>query len=511
MADEILDALMDVFNSANYRFLSPAEVTQQLQLRGFYQNVELHKAMVDVWNHLCYNRTAAYPFWDIERSGETLWGLEWWLPKRRRHVRGRVQAVEPLRVGWEIQHTLSSSGFEIESRTFPLRGQNSSRLIASMDEQQREHPIVEMRCYGSEKLICAMIHDERDNWVLEGMALQHWYKENGVQPGDKIWLAIESINPVVLRIYTEWDRDADTYRRYEQRRNLETLPSTDLPIRDLIWLHFNRTQKVSHRSEIAKVILADRPEISEHSVGACLSANPHLFVRIGEGNWGLKEWGIEQVTMVVRPHGSDLGTTTYEDFPSKPVPLDYVLVNIAAEDLVYKILQGAKTPLSDSQITERISKYLGVDRNILARTSFLNLEDSRLVRLHDGTIAIRENLEEVIGELTAKEKELKQSLDRAIAEAGGLKDEMASAVARYETRLKQLERERDEARHLAREWYERHVQLAKERSEERAQLSRALSKFLVAINPYVGRPTLQLIFNRLRRKPEPPRAEEEAQ
>jgi len=125
-----------------------------------------------------------------------------------------------------------------------------------------------------------------------------------------------------------------------------------LPIRDIIWLHFNRTQKVSHRSEIAKIILVDRPEISEHSVGACLSANPHLFVRIGEGNWGLTEWGIEQVTMVVRPKGSDPGAPTGEDSPTVTVPLDYVLANIAAEDLVYRVLRGSKASLSDSEITE---------------------------------------------------------------------------------------------------------------------------------------------------------------
>jgi len=131
--------------------------------------------------------------------------------------------------------------------------------------------------------------------------------------------------------------------------------------------------------------------------------------------------------------------------------------------------------------------------------------------LHDGTFAPRENLEEVVGELSAKERELRQSLERANEEVINLKGELASTVAQYETRLKQLENERGEARHLARQWFERHAQLEKEWSKERAQLSRAVSKFLAAINPYVDRPTLQLIFDRLRRKPEPPRTEEEAQ
>jgi len=77
MATEVLDALMDVFHSANYRFLTLAEITRQLQRRGVYQNVELHKAMAYVHAHLCNDRTSAhYPFFDVEKGGEILWGLE---------------------------------------------------------------------------------------------------------------------------------------------------------------------------------------------------------------------------------------------------------------------------------------------------------------------------------------------------------------------------------------------------------------------------------------------------
>ena len=512
MADEVLDALMDVFNSANYRFLTLAEVTQQLQLRGFYQNMEFHKAAEDVWYLLCSHPTAKYPFWDIERSGEILWGLERWLPpKQRRDAGGRVHATEPLHVGWEMQHTLSPTRSEIENGAFPLRGQVSNGLIASMDEQQRKHSVVELYCYGSEKFICAIAHDVRDNWFLEGMALQRWYEENGLQPGDKIWLVVERINPLILRIYTEWDRDADTYRRYEQRRSIATLPVTELPIRDLIWIYFKRTQKIAHRSEIAKAIFVDRPEISGRSVDACLGANPHLFVRIGGGNWGLKDWGVEQVTTVVRPKGSDPGTAIDEDLPTVTVPLDYILVNIAAEDLVYKILRGSKASLTEAQITERIAKYLGVDRSILARTSFLNLSDRRFVRRHDGSFTLRENLEEVVDELAAKELELRKSLDLINGEVNTLKDEIARTVAQYEIRIRQLEGERDEARYWARKWFRRHTRLSEDRTQERTQLSRLLSKFLVTIISYVDHPDIQRIFETLGLEPEPHEAEEEAE
>jgi len=122
MEKEIFDGLMDVFNSANFRFLTYVELTRLLQRRGFYQNVEFHKAAADVWDHL--NRpTAAYPFCWIEKSDESLWGLERWLPpKKRRSVRRGNHAVAFLHIGWEIQHTISVAGSEIEGGTFPLRG-----------------------------------------------------------------------------------------------------------------------------------------------------------------------------------------------------------------------------------------------------------------------------------------------------------------------------------------------------------------------------------------------------
>jgi len=303
-----------------------------------------------------------------------------------------------------------------------------------MDEKQRESSIVELHCHGSEKLICVVTHDDRGSWALEGMTLQRWYKENGLQSGDKIWLIVESVNPLILRAYTEWDRDADTYRRYEQRRNIEALSSTDLPIRDIIWIYFKRTQKIAHRSEISKAVLKERPEISERSIDACLGANPHLFARVGgKGNWGLKEWDIEQVTMVIRPKGSSTETATNENLSTATVPVDYVLANIAAEDLVYKILRGSKDALSVAQITEKIAKYLGVDKGILVRTTFFNSSDIRLVRLHDGSFTLRDNLEEFINELATREQELVEALGQANEEVSKSKDEVALMTAQHET------------------------------------------------------------------------------
>ncbi len=489
MADnEVLDALLVVFNSANYRFLTLREITEQLQRRGIYQNVELHKAMARVNDHLCFDRTSAhYPFQEIGDSG---WGLEHWIPKPKRRARGSVPAIEPLHVGWETQHKISPDRAEIERGTFPFSKLNANRLVASMDERQREYSVVVLQCYGSERFLCALASDERDNHGLESKALQHWYGENGLEAGDIVWLTVERIAPLILRIYTEWDRDADAYRRYKQRRNLDTFPSVNLPIRDLIWRYFQRTKIIAHRSQIVKVILNDRPEISERSVDACLSANQHIFVRTGEqGYWGLKEWGIEQVAIVERRKGEDPVSAADTDRQRRTVNLDYVLANLAAEDLVYEILHNAGTPLSYSTIVERIAGYFSMDADILKRTSFLNVEDSRIVHLEDGTFRLRRDLENVIRDLTEKEKEFRGSLERATEESGGLRDELASLVVEHEAEISRIEHERDEARRIARELFRRYV-----------GLRRAVSKFFAMLVPSVGLTKIQGVFTRLRNK-----------
>jgi hypothetical protein len=399
MENEVFGHLLEIFNSANYRFLSIEEITRLLQRKGLYQDVEFRKAAADIWDHL--NRpTADYPFCWVERSNQTLWGLERWLPsKKRRNARQgkiNIQLSSRLQVGWELHHTISMDEHEITGGTFPLRGHYADSFIASMDDKQREYSIIELHCYGSEKLICAIVHDERENWFLEGMTLQRWYKENGLRAGDKVWLAVERINPLILRAYTEWDRDPDTYRRYEQRRHIEALPSIDLSIRDLIWVYLKHTAKIAHRTEIAKAILEERPEISERSVDGCLGGNPHLFVSIGErGYWGLKEWGMGPTKSDIHPERSKIGTSeTHGPLSATEVPIDYILANIAAEDLVYRIVTNAKDSLDVTQITERIANYLGIDKNVLTRATFFDASDERLIRLQDGSFTLREHVKE---------------------------------------------------------------------------------------------------------------------
>ncbi len=431
MENSIFNELLSIFASTNYRFRSHFDLTLLLQQKGYFQNIEQHKAVSIVWDHL--NRpSATYPFCSIDKGGEILWGLEKWLPPKKKIPYTRRGHKENLKIGEEIQHTISAAGNEITNGIFPLRGSHAARFLTAMDYKQSEYSVVELSCYGSEKLIC-LVTQRSKNWVIEGKALHHWYLENGLTPGDKIWLCVENINPLALKLYTEWDRDVDTYRRYEQRRQINNLSTTILPIRDIIWLYFKRTQKISHIRDVIQVVLAERPEISQKSIGSCLGVNNHLFSKVGgKDYWGLKEWGLESIQRSVPVYDSNDGLVNTLDNSVEKVSIDYILANIVAEDLVYKILRNSSEGLSVSQITEKVASYFGINRDFLARTTFFNSSDRRFVRLLDGKFALRDNLEEVITDLKNREDVLLKDLEHAEKKIQNLADELISVKERYE-------------------------------------------------------------------------------
>lgn len=491
MTDEIIYGLMNIFKYADNQPLTLKEITQRMQAQGFYENVEDTKAAVDIFLHYLnppiFHETKNYRRRDNWRQ----WSVARWLHPKENNLQDSTASL--LQIGKEIQRTVSPGGTEIKNGTIPLRGDFDS-FFASMDIQQQMQSRIDISYYASENTTCSIEQDDNEHWFLKSSWLREWYKENRIEPGDKVWLVVKSIIPLAINIYTEWERNPDTYRRYRQLQDPNSLLSTDLPIRDIVWDFLEQTQKIAHRSDIAKTVLAKRPEVSEQSVYGCLSANPYLFVRVGEGKWGLKEWGLERVTMAKHPAGDPIEENIDENLLTTTVPLDYILANIASENLVYKILKSSK-PLTVAEITERISKFLYVDKNILARTTFFNPADARFSHLQDGTFTLRENLEEVIHQLAERERETKMSLE---SEIHLLKAEIASMMFRHEKQVAQIKEERDILQNLAEEWIERHEQ-TNDLWEKRSQL---LSEFFTKIIPCIGQNKLKEIFEQLRQKSE---------
>jgi len=492
MTDEILNEIKSVFNRDYDLLLSPQEIYNRMKHKGFFKAVEYKKAIVDIRVHLVppmfYHRVITAKGEGVIKDG--------WALARRFHVTEKESPQDDtafhLQIGKELLRTISASGTEIENGTIPLRGQEVDSFFASMDEEQRNRQNIDIYYSANESATCNIVEDELNHWHIKSAWLRDWYKENKIEPSDIIWLAIASVAPLKINIYTKWERDPDAYRRYKLQQEEKPLPSVDLPISYIIWDFFERTQKIAHRRDIAKEVLAKRPKVSEQSVYSRLSANPY-FVQIGEGKWGLKEWGLEKVTRAVRPVGSPLEENA--NLPTETVPLDYILVTIASENFVYSILRNSKEPLTVDEITERIAKILYVDKKILARTTFFDASDARFIRLQDGTFTLRENLEDVIHQLAERERETKTSLEREIY---SLKSEMEFVMSRHEKQVAQIKQERDILQNLAEEWIERH-EVTNNLWEKRSQL---LSEFFTGIIPHIGQNKLKEIFEQLRQKSE---------
>jgi chromosome segregation ATPase len=136
--------------------------------------------------------------------------------------------------------------------------------------------------------------------------------------------------------------------------------------------------------------------------------------------------------------------------------------------LVYQILKSSKISLSYKELTEKIADYLGVARAVLERASFLDTQDDRLVRLHDGTFQLRENLEDVINESKKKVDGLEQSLSQTREEVENFKQELAYIVSQFA----RAEQEREEARERVRFISEEVDKTKAERDEALRQVER---------------------------------------
>lgn len=537
MTYEILYGLMEVFKHANNQYLNLSEITRRMQALGFYQNVTFGEAATDIL-HYYLNHLTPSIFNGIENYKSANWGRKWnvsrWLPFKENNIQNNV--ISSLQIGKELQRDTSSSGFEIKNGAFPLHeqdkknsshsstdsllqigeeiqrtispsgseiedgviplyGQDFDVFFASMDKEQRRQLNINIQYYASENITCN-IEQENDRWFLKGPSLKNWYQENRIEPGDKIWLVVKNIAPLAIRIYTEWERNHDTYRRYRQLQSGKPIISVDMPIRDIIWDYLEESKIIKHRLDIGEAVLEKRPEISEQSVYACLSANPYLFVRIGEGNWGLKEWGLEEVKAAVRPASN----TLEENFnlPTTTVSLDYILTNIANDNLVYKILKESPNPLSVNEITERISKFYNVNKEVLTRATFFDPSDPRFYRQEDGTFTLLTNLEEVIHQMAENERTLRTSTENKIQK---LQEIMESSDSQHKKEVKQLKEEQDIFRKLVEELIEQieHYEKINHRREKRIQI---ISAFLAEAASAIGQDKLKEIFEHLHHKSE---------
>jgi len=373
LADLILAALQ----KKNYQFQTLYELAEALAP----DHKPERKFIAEV--HACLNfesTSAKYPFTEIEQGSVGLWGLEFWLPKRKSgHQTRKTVETSTLTRGQQLHFTLTQPALT-EGRFDILRPTYRGDLVDVLTGMS--HVVLDY--YGSYRIVVG-VDTETKPFGLVGSGLVAWYIENNLKPGDDVWLEVVDIAPLRLRIYTEWDRDADAYRRYIGERNRQEDQSS-LPIRDLIYLCLNQHGTLLHLRVISENVLQQRPAVSRSSIVSCLNGNPHLFAHlIDHSTWGLTEWNLSKVSAYKEPDRHWLAQeSTTAARPRAVTNIDYVLTVIHTEDLVYQVLSNAGAPLFGREIVQAIASYLGVSKEILERASFVDVNDPRFVRLEDG-------------------------------------------------------------------------------------------------------------------------------
>jgi hypothetical protein len=391
MTSTLADDLLKSLERRPYQFQTLAELAKSVKEHGKHGEPP-QKFISRVWECLCEERQL--DFQEEQFPNEVKWGLGKWLRYKKggnRGNRGRAPLpIYDLEVGEEIEFTLTRSAID-EGRFDIVKSARHSELLEVLSSGLG----IEIECYGSYK-VAIEFDDIRKPPALIGDALKQWYRENDLQDSDKVWLKVVNTSPFQLRIFTAWERDADAYRRYVQQTKFINLPRTSLTIRDLLWLFFHQRKTIAPLKEISDEILKYRPEISRQSIFACLSNNSNLFVESGDrGWWGLTEWNINPVSIFVERTSDDLtGKTRSNDSPRKDVDIDYVLLIIQSEDLVYRILERASKSLRFIDIANVISASFGIDPDVLKRTSFLDVNDPRIKHLEDDTFILIKDLVE---------------------------------------------------------------------------------------------------------------------
>ncbi|MFC1572436.1 hypothetical protein ACFL6M_02445 [Candidatus Eisenbacteria bacterium] len=216
---------------------------------------------------------------------------------------------------------------------------------------------------------------------LHGLA--KWFTQTALECGDEVCVRRWE-SPATLIIWTEWERQLDRLLKQDP----EDLEWEQLCIRDCLLIVLSKLQRPAHYRELyAEVSRHKALEIS--SVEAALSRHKGvLFDLVSRGTW--------ELTRRKRALGDLRGGFAAS---APPVEEDATIVDQAVaairdEDMVYRILQAVRGPMSYVEICRRLAPDLGVNAELLAAQSFIDLTDPRLTRIDSGEWLLTEWLSE---------------------------------------------------------------------------------------------------------------------
>ena len=219
---------------------------------------------------------------------------------------------------------------------------------------------------------------EKQTGTIRGLG--GFYKKKGLDEGDRVHLRASDGNPSRVFIHTRWRRSLSDLLTIEPQE----LDWESVCLRDCIIVVLAKLKMPLHYREIYGEV-AHHKRVSPGSVIGTLSRlSGSVFVHVEHGKWQLVGLAISEPKLgpkppISEPKISEPGEETWK-----------AIARIEKNDLVYRLLQQAKRPLSFDEICSRLSSYLGIDVDQLRATGFLRGDDERLRRLDDGTWALAE-------------------------------------------------------------------------------------------------------------------------
>lgn len=230
---------------------------------------------------------------------------------------------------------------------------------------------------------------------ITGDEVSNWLVENQIQTGHQVYLKAPEPGSSALRLYTLLEsRDAWPTREREQ----ETPERKRKLLRHQIYGVFLRKKQFLHYKEILDILIASGTHTDAGSVAAILSQNSHLFAKRepAKGLWGLSQWLSENFRADVSPTS--------------------LLIAIAEEGWVRKILEIEGAPLTAREIAHRLASLFVVRVEQVRELSFLTLENADLIQMTDDRWAIRtwvsnwSNRVDQLGEEMTRRLQVKRSI-----------------------------------------------------------------------------------------------------
>jgi len=225
-----------------------------------------------------------------------------------------------------------------------------------------------------------LIHLDSANRHLTG--LTDWIHNNAIEVGDKIAFQLLSLDPVLIRVWTDWKKSLSAMLACPP----EDFEWRQVPIRDCLLRVFASQPGPMHYKSLYSRISRHR-ELAVSSVIATLSRwRGVLFEHSSQGMWYLLQGNSRDNS----PRSPAPRGTTVLLAPEVSDRVWQVVSDVEEHDVVYKLLKKTRDSLSYDQICQRIADARGVDWHELEQTGFINANDERLVRLDNGHFALRE-------------------------------------------------------------------------------------------------------------------------